>query len=254
MLDPSETIRRIPQMNKELAQLLGLLFTDGCVSRKGRNGWRIYFVNKSKSLVKLFRDCMVKVFGLDKERIRIGKRADGFLKAVVNSKEIGNYLVTMFGGFRTLKFRNGKLPNIKLPISKLQKNDCATEFLKVIFSCDGGLCFYSAYRTGKQGGTRWLIRTVFLACSHPQLRKSYSRLLKELGIQTRNVSGDGKIKIETERDIKKFYKLIGFLPGVKITDHSKYWRGYEKEQVLKLMIFSYNNPSKFYNLPKFHLR
>ena len=89
--DPSETTRRIPQINKELAQLLGFLFTDGCVSPKGVKSWRIYFSSKSESLVNLFRDCMVKVFNLDQARVRLGYTSDGFHKAIVDSKEIGNF-------------------------------------------------------------------------------------------------------------------------------------------------------------------
>lgn len=252
--DPSETICQIPQMNKELASLLGILFTDGCVSPKGVNSWRIYFVNKSESLINLFRDCMLKVFNLNINRVRVGKTSDGFLSAVVDSKEIGNSLVSTFGSFRSLKFKNGKSSTVRLPVSELLQSSYLTDFLKAAFSCDGGLCFYSAYRTGIRGGTRWLIRTVFLSCAHPRLRADYMYLLKRLGIDARDVPDDGKIKMETEKSIRKFHKLIGFVKGVKITNHSKFWKGHEKQYVLELMISSYDNPSRIYNLPKFHLR
>ncbi|MGB9613344.1 MAG: hypothetical protein ACPL4K_04105, partial [Candidatus Margulisiibacteriota bacterium] len=98
------------------------------------------------------------------------------------------------------------------------------------------------------------IRTVFLACKHPQLRLDYLFLLHSLGIEARNVDKDNKIKIETEKDIRKFAKIIGFIKGVKISDHSKFWRRYEKQQVLEMMVSSYDNPSRFYNLPKPHLK
>jgi hypothetical protein len=251
---PSETIRQIPQINRELATLLGILFTDGSVSPKGVNSWRLYFVNKSKTLIDLFRDCMVRVFNLDINRVRISKTKKEFFKAVVDSKEIGNYLVTTFGNFRTLKFKTGDFPNVKLPVLQLLKSSWLREFLKAAFSCDGGVCFYPAYRKGARGGTKWLIRTVFFTCHHPMLRADYMYLLKTLGIEGRDVPEDGKIKIETEDNIRKFHKLIGFIDGVEISNHSKYWSGYSKQYVLELMISSYNNPSKIYNLPKFHLR
>ncbi|MDI6603029.1 MAG: hypothetical protein QME57_02845 [Patescibacteria group bacterium] len=155
-----------------------------------------------KNLIKLFRDCMTRLFGLDIGRVRIRKRSDGFLKVIVDSKEIGNYLVTYFGNFRRLKFKNGKLPNVKLPVSQLLESGYTSEFLRVVFSCDGGLCFYPAYRAGWRGGTKWLIRTIFLACNHQRLRNDYMHLLKMLGIKARNVHKDGKIKIETERVLK----------------------------------------------------
>lgn len=250
---PSETIRRIPQMNRNLAMLLGMLFTDGCVSPNG-NSWRIYFANKSKSLVDLFQECIIEIFGLSANRVLKGITADGLFRAVINSKEIGNYLVDTFGTFRTLKFKDGRLPKTKLPVLELLASDCTGDFLRVAFSCDGGLCFYPARRGGSLGGTKWLIRTVFLACAHPRLRADYMFLLKSLGIEAREVVGDRKIKLETGDSIKKFHRMVGFVKGVKSSSHSKFWVGYAKQDVLELMIASYDNPSRIYNLPKFHLR
>lgn len=250
--DPSETIRRIPQMSKELAQLLGELFTDGCVSPKKKNSWRIYFAAKSQNLTDLFVKCMIKLFNLDASRIRLSCTSDGLWRAIINSKEIGNFLVDSFGTFRTLSFKNGKQTNAKLPKKELAKSKYLADFLKTAFSCDGGISFYPASRIGKYGGTKWLIRTVFLSCAHKKLRKDYKYLLNKLGITVRDVPKDGKIKIETKEDIKKFYQNIGFVKKTVITGHSKYWEGYEKQRVLELMINSYKNPSAIYNLSKFN--
>lgn len=239
------------KISKNLASLLAILFTDASVSPKKKNSWRIYFLNSSEKLIQIFRDCIVDVFGLDRERVRIGKK-DEFYVAVVNSKEIGNHLVSRFGTFRTLKYKNGELPEARLPVDQLIASNVVSEFLKVAFSCDGGLCFYPAHRGGTRGGTRWLIRTVFLACHHTQLREDYMSLLRSLGIRARNVMADGKIKIEDERNIRKFQELIGFVEGVGVTKHSKFWREYEKQNLLDLMITSYVNPSRIYNLSKFN--
>jgi len=239
------------RISRKFASLLAILFTDACVSPKDNNSWRISFGNTSHVLIDLFKDCMHEVFKLDEKRVRIRAKNDNFWTAVVNSKIIGEYLVSKFGTFRTLKYKNGELPKTKLPLKQLMSDNVVEEFLKVAFSCDGGLCFYSAKREGKKGGTKWLIRTVFLACHHPKLREDYIYLLKFLGIKTRNVPQDGKIKIENEKDIRKFAKIIGFVKGVKVTSHSKFWKDYEKQEVLSLMISSYKNPSSIYNLSKF---
>lgn len=246
----SETIRQIPQISRKLAILLGLLFTDGCVSPKGKS-WRIYFAVISQELVDLFRDCMVSVFDLEPARVRIGFTRDGRVRAIVDSKEIGNWLVDTFGTFRTLKFENGELTLAKLPISLLESSGYAADFLRAAFSCDGGVSFYPARRSGRDGGTRWLIRTVFLACSHPQLRRDYLKLLSGLGIRAREVAKDGKLKIETEANIRLFQEKVGFIPGVRVTGNSKFWNGYEKNAVLQLLTDSYGAPAKIYQLPKF---
>lgn len=205
----------MPDLSKELASLLAMLFTDGGVSPKEKNSWRIYFSNSSEILIQLFQDCVAKIFGLERKRIRIKVTLEGFHKVVINSKEIGNYLVRRFGTFRTLKYKDGKWPDIKLPIDQLITSNVVDEFLKVAFSCDGGLCFYPAYREGPRGGTKWLIRTVFLSCHHPKLRKDYLTLLRFLGIRARDVPQDGKIKIEDENNIRKFKKLVGFARVVR---------------------------------------
>ena len=241
----------LSKMSKKFASLLAILFTDASVSPKYNNSWRISFGNTSRILIDLFKNCMCEIFKLDEKRIRIRVINDNFWIVVVNSKIIGEYLVSKFGTFRTLKYKNGELPKTKLPVKQLMSDNVVEEFLKVAFSCDGGLCFYPAKRDGKRGGTKWLIRTVFLACHHPKLREDYMFLLKFLGINARNVPQDGKIKIENEKDIRKFAKIVGFVKGVKVTSHSKFWKDYEKQDVLKLMISSYKNPSSIYNLSKF---
>ena len=240
------------QITKNIASLLAILFTDGCVSPKKKNSWRIYFSSSSEVLIQLFRDCIINIFGLKEERIRIDLITDGFYRAIVDSKKIGEYLVSKFGTFRTLKYKNGKLPEAKLPIDQLIASNVVDEFLKVAFSCDGGLSFYPVHREGVRGGTKWMIRTVFLTCHHAKLREDYMFLLQSLGIQARNVSKDGKIKIEDKNNIRKFWKLVGFVKGVKITKHSKFWKDYGKQDLLDLMISSYGNPSRIYNLVKFN--
>lgn len=250
VMGSSETTRQMTHMNQKLAMLLGILYTDGCVSPKGKS-WRIYFAVKSQELVDLFRDCVVTTFAIDPNRVRVRVRTSGLTAAVVDSKSIGTYLTTRFGTFRTLKFENGDLPKAKLPVSALKKSGYVADFLRVAFSCDGGVSFYPASRNSKNGKTKWLIRTVFISCAHPQMRSDYLALLKSLGIYVRNVAKDGKLKIERERDIRLFSKKIGFVDGVKAMLDSKFWNGYEKNEVLRTLINSYGQPATIYQLPKF---
>ena len=248
--DPSETTRRIPHINNHFAILLGILFTDRCVSPKG-SSWRIYLAVTSKELVTVFKESIIRVFNIPEHRVLMGLTKDGLEKAVVNSKEIGDYLFARFGTFRTLDFRDGTKTKARLPISELLSSGHASDFLRVAFSCDGGISLYVAHRNGVRKKTLWLIRTVFLACSHKKLRSDYLTLLKFFHIHAREVPRDGKIKIETEGDIRRFYEKLGFLEDVEITRHSKFWLGYTKQQVLRLTINSYRNPASIYSRKKF---
>lgn len=238
-------------MTREMAILLGLLYTDGCVSRKQPNSWRIYFAVTSKQLIKLFRSSTIAVFHLKSSRVRMGTTRDGLCKAVIDSKEIGSYLTGEFGTFRTLRFKDGKLTNARLPMKQLIESGYLRDFLQSAFSCDGGLRFYPAFRSGRDGGTRWLIRTVFISCEHKKLRHDYTLLLKAMGIHANNSETDGKVKIEREHDIRLFASKIGFVPGVKVTGNSKFWQGCEKNALLEKMIASYAFPSRFYQLSRF---
>lgn len=238
-------------MNKQLATLIGLLYTDGCLSPKGKSSWRFYFSNKSERLVAVFRDCMMRCFALPSSRIRLGMTNDGLYRALVDSKEIGDNLTNRFGTFRTLRYRNSELPKAHVPVEELLQHNVAEDFLRAAFSCDGGVNLYVARRAGTQSGTQWLIRGVYLACAHPQLRSEYCKLLCTLGITARNVAGDGKIKIETEKDIRAFHQKIGFIDGVHITHTSKFWPSIEKQKLLEHVIQSYDAPANVYTLPQF---
>lgn len=237
-------------MNRTLATLLGLLYTDGCLSPKGKNSWRFYFSNKSERLVTIFQESMMKSFNLPSSRIRLGKTNDGLYRAIVNSKEIGNTLTQKFGTFRTLRNKRGVFPKTTLPVQEFLQCHVAQNFLRAAFSCDGGVNLYSAHNKGKK--SLFLIRGVYLACAHPILRNQYCELLRRLGITARNVAQDGKIKIETEKDIRLFYRYVGFLKGVRITHTSKFWPDIEKQELLKKVIQSYKSPRAVYLLPQFN--
>ena len=237
-------------MNRTEATLIGMLYTDGCLSPKYKNSWRFYFSNKSERLVAIFRDCMMQVFGLPSSRVLIGKTNDGLYRAIVNSKEIGNAVTQRFGTFRTLRYKSGQFPKARLPVEELLQYNVAKDFLRAAFSCDGGVSLYVAH--DKNDRTRALIRGVYLACVHPVLRAQYCELLAALDIKSRNIAGDGRIKIYTQEDVRIFHRKVGFLGGVHVTHTSRFWPSIEKQKLLEKVVQSYDEPpSNIYSLPLF---
>jgi hypothetical protein len=87
-----------------------------------------------------------------------------------------------------------------------------------------------------------IIRRIKLACKHPILKEQISELLKKVGL-LHQVSKEELI-IERKRDILKFAEEIKFVPGVKVTKNSKFWRGLEKNDVLNLVIKSFEINAK----------
>src|SRR3989338_3510707 len=228
--------------SSELIELIAMLYTDGGLSRHGVDSWRIYFANSSLTAIRLFVDRMSTIFKIASERIQVKKRYRIHYLARVTSKEIGRYLADTFGTFRTLKFDNGDYPPAQLPIDKIIENNLTGIFLRVVFSMDGGVKFYA----GKEkNGKRSLRKNVSLACHHPVLRKQYCYLLQHLGINVANIERDNVIRIQGENEVRTFAEKVGFIKGIKVTHHSRYWVGKEKNEVLKLMLESYDNPSYF---------
>jgi hypothetical protein len=249
---------------EDYARLVGILFTDGCVSPKG-SSWRVIVSNNSRSIVDAFEDTIQSCFGKPVRRFMRGKLYVG----VLDSKEVGQLLVDRHGTFRTEAcqagqgcpfLRGGRKPcRDCLPISfdaiqyppatlpVFESNAEVSAFLQAAFSCDGGINLYVARRES----AKWLIRNVYLACKHPTLVQQYVCLLATLGIKSRVMFKDWRVMVQGQIPIGRFASLIGFLPGSVIGANSPYWCGRTKSEILDLLLESYGNPRMVYDLSVF---
>ena len=234
--ESSETTCQIPFMSSHLATLLGLLYTDGCVSPRG-NSYRLYFGVKSRALCLTFVRSVCHLFKVSRSKVRLTRR-DGLHVAVIDSQSIGELLIHRFGTFRTLNYM-GCETNARLPVDTLISTGYVVDFLRAAFSCDGGVCFYPATTLRNGKSISWFNRNIFLACSHEKLRSDYMDLLDSLSINAVNSYTDKKIKISNKKEILKFASQVGFLEGVEVTDHSRAWSGCDKSQVLSDIVASY---------------
>lgn len=238
------------KLSDELVILIALLYTDGGISKHHLGSWRIFFANSCEEAIMLFQNCLVKLFKISPSRIKIKTTLGRYHFAVLTSKEIGNYLIKAFGHFRTLKFKNGQYPLVSIPVKQLIEHGKADIFLKTAFSMDGGVKFYLV--RSKKLGTKWLERNVSLACHHPVLRNQYQQLLQSIGIESINIEKDKIIKVRRREDLEKFALKVSFIKGIRTTKHSKFWVGIEKNEVLKMVLDSYKNPSKYISLAQFN--
>jgi len=246
------------------ASLVGILYTDGCVSPKG-GSWRVIVSNNSQAVVERFETTIQACFQKSIRRSLRGQLHVG----VLDSKEIGQFLIEQHGTFRTEAcsahqgcphLRGGRMPcrrcepishdGIQYPPASLPDFATAGEvaaFLQTAFSCDGGVNLYVARR----GATKWLIRNVYLACKHPVLIHQYAALLVRLGIKCRVILGDWRVLIQGHEPIDQFSQFVGFLPGSVIGANSPFWHRRTKSEVLDLLLESYGNPRLVYDLPQF---
>jgi hypothetical protein len=246
------------------ARLIGILYTDGCVSPKAKS-WRVIVSNNSAAIVDRFEEAVRACFDKSVRRSVRGK----LHVAILDSKEVGQCLVERHGTFRTEGcrvgqgcpfLRGGRKPcsrcepvqfaGIQYPPAQLPVFGEKTEvsaFLQAAFSCDGGVNLYVARR----GRAKWLIRNVYLACKHPNLIEQYSTLLSRLAIKNRLVLQDWRVLIQGQIPLVRFANLIGFFPGSIIGANSPFWSGSSKQAILQLLLESYGNPRSVYDLPVF---
>jgi hypothetical protein len=245
-------------MNKDLCQMIAMLITDGGISPHQETSWEIHFRNKSDQLNTLFREVTYSLF---KVYPTAKVRSDGTTIQRLRSKNIGEKLLNITNSYRTLacesspicgRYRNARIPclkcspkeysgvaypTIKFPTEIEKNTQLAKIFLKIAYSCDGGVSLYEAHRD-KQS---WLIRKVFIDSKHPLVRNYYQKLLEKLGFRTK-IYGS-QIRIQKREMFKKFSKEIGFVKGVKIGKDSKYWVDKTKNELLSLLLRSYKGTS-----------
>ncbi|MDO8055778.1 MAG: LAGLIDADG family homing endonuclease, partial [Candidatus Hermodarchaeota archaeon] len=243
-------------VNAYLCSLVALLISDGGVSPQPKTSWTIYFGNNSDVLNSLFRNCMIILFGIvPSSQIR----SNGYTFQRKRSKNIGESLLELTNSYRTLscskhptcgKFRNRRqsclkcdpivsngihYPRIRFPKEIETDTNFAREFLKIVFSCDGGVALYTA----KRNRQTWLIRKIFLDSEHPSVNSYYQKLLRILGFKAK-IYGS-QIRLQNREMIQRFKKEIGFIKGVQVGNDSKYWQGKTKNFVLNELLRSYKS-------------
>ncbi len=107
-------------------------------------------------------------------------------------------------------------------------------------TCDGGISV-----TSSKTKYPFLIRKLFIAVTHQNLRNDLTRLLKNLGFDPK-VYPD-QIRLTGISDIAKFKKEIKFIKYSKIGKDSKKLCGYEKNFILEKVLESYKKPKDLIN-------
>jgi hypothetical protein len=222
---------------EDLAILVALLLTDGCVSASRL----LIFHNKSEAMHELFRQQVVKLFGSVHFTERI--ESNGTKRTQVASKLIVKKLLEAckLETFRRKQFENGEFPAVKLPeFIKSLSRSTVNKFLQVVFSADGSVSL--GVRWHKKNKSWEIRRRVELTCKHPELRNDFFELLKFSGFSPR-ISGSN-ITLEKKNDILKFAQEIRFIEGVRIGGDSKNWKGFEKNQILDFAVRTLNFTKK----------
>lgn len=181
-------------MNENIANLLGLLLSDGSVYYdKSKRTYCIQFTNKSQSLRELFKSRMRECFHVTRFYETICKNA---VSIRVFSKSVAELLFKYSPTFRTLPCMsfpacNGfscfprcrpllsagkQYPPCRIHPSVLSNTLFARAFIRGFVSGDGNV-----YVNRKDG-----IYIIEITCYHPFLRRQIIDCINFLGIQTRH--------------------------------------------------------------------
>ena len=232
----------VPKLNEDLGILVGLLLTDGSVSKK-ETSWEIEFTNKSEELHELFKNKMKTIYGITNFQNKKDHRSEEIKRTVIQNKSVGDSLTQIIPTFRTKQFENGIFPKSKIPnfVFQLPKENIS-KILQVMFSTDGSVSLWVVWNKRKKV---WEIKNyVKISSKHPKIRKQVYDLLKIFGFNPTIRTSNDEVVLFKKEDIKKFQNKIGFVDGVKVTKDSRHWQGFTKNQILNLVIKSFGLKKK----------
>lgn len=207
------------------------LLTDGCL-----NKGKIQLICTDKILQNYF-------LYLFKARFNLKPTTNSYM---VNGKESSIYSNSVAKELRRLtptyntypkdktkeKYYKGPQPTLKF--LKNENERILYEAIRVAMSCEGSIF------PDFQGLT--LGAHLQFACSHPELLNQWKTLFSKIGITSfilrsnKTWSGVKGLGIKNMKSIRRFIEIGGFIEGVRITGKSKYYKGIEKNKMLKLLV------------------
>ena len=228
----------------ELLALSAFLLADGCLTSTEKGNYMMVFYNRSKALLSTFADAAT----------RLGSKPHVLQdRVVIYDNKLARSLLELTPSYRTkpcdsrpkcprsrglshgpcarctpLVIGNTRWPPTRIPEPVFTDPGITRSYLRILFSCDGGV----ELRHRRASGRLILERRISITSAHPLVRAQIVKLLSSLGISAR-VEGP-HVLIYRKRSLRIFADEIGFLPGALVV-RGKHWRGYEKARVLELL-------------------
>jgi len=226
------------EITKELAELIGILLSDGTVDfhklPSGEIRERIRLSAVDESFAKRFQELCTIVFGkTPKIKTRKRKAKHSIIFEIGLTIPKGKEAILNKWGFFTIRIEKEKVCVIKskIPEEIVDGNEeVKRSFLKAFATAEG-----SVHLIIDRERKWWVInRYVQIRCCHPLICKQLMVMLESLGIHPH--LADNRIKIKGRENLERFQKLIGFLDGCRVTKKSNEWQGVEKNKLLDLCI------------------
>ncbi len=194
-------------------------------SKKG-NCYRITFTSLDKVLIDFVQALIAKLSCFNPA---ISKGREGVRTVRISDKKLGEKLFALSPEYRTFPINKNLQPTIKFLYGKNLKTKCWA--LRFAFTTDGCI---SLSNRGKP--------ELNLACYNSNLSEEWLNFLGLFGINSHiakcRKSGQGVsgVRIYDSKSIYAFYKLGGFIEGVKISKKSARYLGMQKNRLLEKVV------------------
>ena len=175
------------KFSTNLAQFLGLFFSDGSYSK-----YDVCFYNTCQPLINKFIFLTQNIFKLENPCTRL--KPSGAVEARFGSVHLSDFIFSLIGKKQKLpdKIINGSI--------KLKK-----AFLKGYFSGDGGVCLSISLESRRK--KRLIFSSnIFISCKPLKIRKELAHLLTSIGYNP--TIGSSSIIISRKDNLSKFYNEI----------------------------------------------
>ena len=216
-------------------ELLPFILSDGGIYR----GKELYFTTTDTALIEHFRQVAAKAFNY---KGYVVKRSNRSYVVKIKGEKYVRCLAEVSPGI-LCKPRC----RVALPRDLYEDLDLARWFIKILASCDGGV----SVSLGRKGKYKFLVRKVFITAKDTDLRTQIINILRTLRFNPHD-DKEKHVYISAKNDIIRYAKEIRFLDGVKITRNSRRFYGLEKNDLLDMVVQSYDDPhvlTPFFNPP-----
>ncbi len=205
------------------------ILTDGSLINNNGN-YRLCFYTKDEILKDLIYQILLKeskfIPGIYKEK-------KGIYQIRVSDNYLAKELLKLNNYYKKIPSKNQKIEKFlkekqpSLNFIKQANKEIREMCVRVALTTDGCI---SLPKSGKP--------TLSLACSNPAVCKQWISIFKMCNLKSYLIlkndswSGVGGVRISTD-SLNLFYKFGGFLNGVRVSNKSKVYVGWEKNKLLK---------------------
>ena len=233
-------------------ELVALCLSDGGIGFSSDTMY-IHFTNSSEILLDLFRD---EIRRFSRAKIHEQRKPRGTTLRVFDKQLVSSLLEISpsyrtrpcnhfplcpvysqpnrdrFGFHNHFIFKSQVFAEITVPEELVPTQNDKAQFMKIYSSCDGYPSIFP-----RQQSWSAVERMVAVVCHHPRLKQRLHEILSDLDVPHR--IKQYSLEMRSQEAISRFKERIGFVEGVTMTGNSRYWRSYQKNEVLDIIQKSY---------------